>query len=79
MGAVTIGAENIAVKERVEYDLLLGLGLEALHRPTMHAHTVDNPTSGLWKIQVIGFDLNTRNDKFKLRVSADGGRLKMGS
>jgi subtilisin family serine protease len=35
-----------------------------------------NPVSGAWRVFVNGFTLNTRTDKFKLRATADGERLK---
>jgi len=37
---------------------------------------IDNPAPGTWNVFVVGFTLNTRNDEFKLRVSADGQRLR---
>src|SRR6266850_5688443 len=37
---------------------------------------IGKPVSGTWRVVVIGFTLNTRTDKFKLRVTADGERLK---
>jgi hypothetical protein len=35
-----------------------------------------NPTPGPWTVYVTGFTLHTRRDEFKLRVSADGERLR---
>ena len=37
---------------------------------------IDNPAPGTWNVFVVGFTLNTHKDKFKLRVSADGERLR---
>ena len=33
---------------------------------------VDNPTNGLWTIGISGFEMNTGNDNWRLRVIADG-------
>src|SRR6266850_287279 len=37
---------------------------------------IQKPVSGIWRVFVIGFTLNTRTDKFKLRATADGERLR---
>jgi hypothetical protein len=37
---------------------------------------IQNPTPGRWTVKVIGFNLHTRRDKFKVRATADGERLR---
>ena len=39
---------------------------------------VDNPTDGLWTIGISGFEMNTGNDNWRLRVIADGVVLSEG-